>query len=735
MSKKFRLKFWFERKTIGQFLLVCIIFAAVVVVIYGLRQCFEPTNGLLHRTIAEMVSPVEFNRLAHDTLDNVQVPKKSDCSCAVCREKEIQPSDTAPNNKKSWKPFWLLFLIFSLGSVLFTGGVIAILSNWIRSRAERYCAGLTHYPQNGHYLILGYNELSIGLIKHLFEKSAGNDIDIVLQTTQSVPPLRKKVESQLTKEQCRHLFFIYASRDSENGYNGLYVTKAKKVYVLGEEDEVNHDNINLNALMFIAKILQKEQLKKEIKTTKSEDKAQKTGEAKKGEKKRLECHLYLENQSTFYLFQTNEISKVQLEGDKTLADYITVYPFNADVNWARMLFVKGESETHGIDYKPLDFNGIGSNDERYVHLVIVGMTPMGNALALEAAHIAHYPNFRSDHPLRTRITMIDKNAKEEMLYLTSKYDHYFDFSHYRLRCFNVTEYENEDTHCLNHVPERDFLDIEWEFIQADCADPGVQDEIKNWANDKNQLLTIAFCVNDIAKNVAMGYYLPDNCYNNDQVSVLIRQNHTGEVLNSLYKQNIRYGNVRPFGMLDDGFTDDEVLVERARRVNQVYNGKPLLKEDYSGIEELWSELSVAEKWSNMYNAMSIPGKLRSLKCDANIVEKASQWLPAVEHNRWNVEKLLLGFRPTTKNEDEDIVKNKKKGWYKKELQAHYDIRPYEDLRLDDEGKNPQRFDISLSQSLEYIIKVNADYSKEEPIDLLRKIEWTDKCEKDANTLS
>lgn len=683
MAKKYRIRYWLNRTSVGQIAVLASIFLGAAFLIFGIRTCFEPSQGLFPRTIAEMVSSAEFNQLAHGT------------------------------SETTWKTVWL-FLIFSAGSVLFTGGIIAILSNWLRGRTERHRAGLIHYKQNGHYLIMGYNDLTMGLIKHLFNKH-GNVIDIVLLTAQPVPPLRNKIESQLNKQQRKHLFFVYARRDSENGYAGLYVTKAKKVYVLGENEEVNHDNISLSALMCIAKISQKE-------------------EKKYKKKNRIDCHLYLENQSTFYLFQTNEISKVQLEGDKTLADYITVYPFNADVNWARMLFVKGESETHGIDYKPLDFNGIGSNDERYVHLVIVGMTPMGNAMALEAAHIAHYPNFRSDHPLRTRITMIDKNAKEEMLYLTSKYDHYFDFSHYRLRCFNVTEYENEDTRCLNHVPERDFLDIEWEFIQADCADPGVQDEIKNWANDKNQLLTIAFCTNDIAKNVAMGYYLPDNCYNNDQVSVLIRQNHTGDVLNSLYKLNGRYRNVRPFGMLDDGFTDDEVLVEMARRVNKVYdneyNGKPLLKEDYSGIEELWSRLSVAEKWSNMYNAMSIPGKLRSLKCDANIVEKASQWLPAVEHNRWNVEKLLLGFRPTTREEDEDIVKNKKKGWYKKELRAHYDIRPYDDLRLDDEGKDPRCYDVGLSKSLGYIVR-NMGFADDEILGHLGEIEWPETLGKDT----
>ena len=55
-------------------------------------------------------------------------------------------------------------------------------------------------------------------------------------------------------------------------------------------------------------------------------------------------------------------------------------------------------------------------------------------------------------------------------------------------------------------------------------------------------------------------------------------------------------------------------------------------------------------------------------------------LARVEHNRWNVEKLLMGFRKARENEDkymfgefsDELSDNKK-------LFIHHDIRPFDDL--------------------------------------------------------
>ena len=61
-------------------------------------------------------------------------------------------------------------------------------------------------------------------------------------------------------------------------------------------------------------------------------------------------------------------------------------------------------------------------------------------------------------------------------------------------------------------------------------------------------------------------------------------------------------------------------------------------------------------------------------------EEEIQTLAVTEHNRWNVEKLLMGFRSPKPEEDKyehpeykNALKNNKK------LFIHHDIRPFQDL--------------------------------------------------------
>ena len=108
----------------------------------------------------------------------------------------------------------------------------------------------------------------------------------------------------------------------------------------------------------------------------------------------------------------------------------------------------------------------------------------------------------------------------------------------------------------------------------------------------------------------------------------------------------------------------------------------------------WKELSVALKWSSLYNAYTIRTKLatlramRHLKLDdqskdtAMLTDLEVEELAKVEHNRWNVEKLLMGYRKSRKEEDKyeyDEFASKLKN--NKKLFIHHDIRPYDKLDI------------------------------------------------------
>lgn len=76
----------------------------------------------------------------------------------------------------------------------------------------------------------------------------------------------------------------------------------------------------------------------------------------------------------------------------------------------------------------MDREPITRESNRTVHLVIIGMSRMGVALGIEAAHLLHFPNFCRDRRLKSRITFIDAAADEEMNFFRGRYRHYFDLA-------------------------------------------------------------------------------------------------------------------------------------------------------------------------------------------------------------------------------------------------------------------------------------------------------------------
>ena len=78
-------------------------------------------------------------------------------------------------------------------------------------------------------------------------------------------------------------------------------------------------------------------------------------------------------------------------------------------------------------------------------------------------------------------------------------------------------------------------------------------------------------------------------------------------------------------------------------------------------------------------------------------------LAEIEHNRWNVEELLLGYRPVKKEEDNDIFANRSKKQEYKEKFIHYDIRPYNGLKEDEKGNLASVYDIVIVKSLPLIL--------------------------------
>jgi hypothetical protein len=244
--------------------------------------------------------------------------------------------------------------------------------------------------------------------------------------------------------------------------------------------------------------------------------------------------------------------------------------------------------------------------------------------------------------------------------------------------------------------------------------------------------------------------MPDDVYNNE-IPIFIRQDRSdnfvtnrrnedkkkeGEkftysvVIDGKVKskeRDARYAHIYPFGMNETAFSADDHSLKRAKLINYLYETANYDTYKFQSILVLdaipeakiwqeantyWQKLSVALKWSNLYNSYTMRTKQRTLRAmrgldiddESHDYDTLSDYeveqLAIVEHNRWNVEKLLMGYRKPRKEEDKyeysEFSKLLKKN---KGLFIHHDIRPFSQLDIIKE------LDYELTRYIPWIMKM------------------------------
>jgi len=576
-----------------------------------------------------------------------------------------------------------------VGIFFMTGMLISIIGNTIERRVEKVKSGKAYYYFKNHIVIIGFDRMCAGLIRQFAKDKRYRDCEIVLQTTQEAPKVRHELFSRLDAATEKKITIVNGNRTTVEDLERLQIDRCKEVFILGETDEYDNDSLDVECIKKIHYIL-----------------------SKKTAGRIIRCNVLFECQSTFALFQRRDIDY--------LKDRIDFVPFNYYELWAQKVFVEGiyespeKSELYGkIEYMPLDREGIHAGSDRKVQLVVMGMSRMGVALGVQAAHLCHFPNFVTKG-IKTRITFIDENADVEMNYMMGRYRPLFDEADVYYRELNRSDMMNagmmkdEAVRICPRTAKETFTDIEFEFIKARVEYPAIQDYLSALSGNGHIYLTIAVCFSFPPKAIASGLYLPDAVYDNG-VQVLIRQEIPFFTLDVLTKEG-KYRNVKPFGMLENCYdlykADDRIPM----MVNYVYS-KDIPEQFPEGkIEAMWRGLPVAHKWSNRYHADSIRFKIRSFGIDDTVEkfdEEQMELMSRVEHNRWNMEKLLMGYRATTPLEKEEIAKDfSKKSQLKKQLFAHNDICLYDDLQVDENGVCAKEYDRRIMASLPLIIKTD-----------------------------
>lgn len=426
--------------------------------------------------------------------------------------------------------------------------------------------------------------------------------------------------------------------------------------------------------------------------------------------KRLECYLVLNDLTSLWLLQTvglpNEIeAKVDVFAT-TMEDLL-----------AKAILVKLPG--CATPFPSLDRQPIFYDSDTTVHLVIVGFSSQAEALAINAALVAHYPNYCKNTNYRTRITIIDDNVIEGSEYLIHRYSHLFDNSFYRTIDLNESNPQFRLHSPMYEKTRKDFVDIEWEFVNGNIRNEAVRQKLEEWSSNICQQLTIAICHADYDRNFKEALGLPAEVYY-EEIPILC-YTQENDIL-SIATQSGAYPSIYPFGEECCDINIIRVLKQLAQRVNFVYNhcfslapGNPVtapssIPDDL--LEAQWRQVgSLPKQYSNIFNAMTLGSKMHS------IGHSSEDWkeyyaltideiniLTEVEHNRWSVEELILGYRPVTADEEKIIEADISQKKVFRNRKIHYDIRAFDDLRSDSTGKNVNVYDMALTQGIPLIIK-------------------------------
>lgn len=571
-------------------------------------------------------------------------------------------------SEDSGNVFFQLFITLA-GAVVFTSFTINAIGNFLDRRIEAVDRGRVSYDFDSHILFLGANGMLMNILKDVLADERNSGRDVVIVTDRDVETVREAVFSQISSKDSDRIYVLYGSRTQKKTLREVRASKASSIYLLGEDNEQMHDALNLESWRYLREMCREQP-------------------------DLVNCYLVLDRLSTEYSFH--------YKSDSASDGSLRLIVINAVENAAQRVLVSREYEA-GVKYPALDRDGIGEDDDKGVHLVVVGMTQMAYAMAITAAHICHFPNFRKKG-VRTRISFICRDIRQEMDFFCGHFSSLMELSYYR-----YIGWDNGDRVEKEFFPQRElvgddvkdpkgFLDVEWEFIDGGVESDNVRSLVSEWAeaDGKSEYLTIAVCEHDPETNVAISMYLPSKVYEK-KIPILVYQKTSGEVLRTAASAD-RFGHIYPFGMKSDCYDPQyRERLRRAKRISYLYDHSSdyLRMPDDADLDENWFLMKYVFQRSNLYAANSIPVKLRSVGISSvetvTTLDKSDvEILSEAEHNRWNMERLLAGFRACPyrvrmdyKSRFQDSEKRskakKEHGALKNDKYFHKDIAPYDEL--------------------------------------------------------
>jgi len=384
--------------------------------------------------------------------------------------------------------------------------------------------------------------------------------------------------------------------------------------------------------------------------------------------------------------------------------YAELYTYTADDLAAmRLVGCLPGSETR-LDREPIPEESL-----RRVHLVIFGAGSSAESLAVHAALVAHYPNAVRDPGLRTRISLVS-GKMEDFLPFRQQYAGLLE----HCWCREV-RIPGDQPECVVEPPRysafrKDFTDIEWEFIEAEPTCPALRYKLTRWAEDPGRMLTLAFCRMDSERNLNDALALPE-ALRDIPVWIRCERDFIGAELmrDSGHPAFHPYWPEREVEAPAPDFALPGLYVHYAySQMHEV--GETLLPAfempSRDELETRWAGLPTPKRWSSIYSAFTVPAKLRSVgipeeRWDSlfSLTARDVALLSEVEHNRWCVEELILGYVPLNETQREELRKDPSLRTAFKARRCHPDLIAYSELGTDEAGRPVVRYDEAMIRSL------------------------------------
>lgn len=475
-------------------------------------------------------------------------------------------------------------IVTFVGIFLFSTLLISVFNNIFDNISESAKSGAMRYRVKNHILILGANYQLLPILKALLEEECKRDI--VIMTQGNVEALHDEIDAHFSSKRFMNRIVLYQGAwDTMEELKTARPQFAEKIYIIGDTDSSDSTKMRCyNALKSIC-----------------ED-----------AKKKISCFVMMENGSTFDLYMKN---KKSLSTDKLRIDIVNTREYAA------------EQVIVGDNFLPV----IKADDQRFSHFVVLGTGGMAKAVAFTVAHNSHYPRLNGAIR-RTRISVIGEGMKTWMDNLSAARPGLFQRSRYT--------YIAPDGSAKQNTPERDFLDVEWEFIDMADSSPMARKMLEEWAADHDhQILSMAICHNKQPERIASLLHLPSIIYDKKHPTPICVYLEEGCETAISAMETGEYGIIKPFGPAM-GSSNDPLFNSRSRRgilVNAIYN-VGLKGMDKYKLEAAWYNGSESDKFASTYCANAL--NLRWFNFDP-LGDREPIY--EAEHRRWMMSKLLMGL--------------------------------------------------------------------------------------------